>query len=127
MKELLLPLSAAFLAAAVPATASPPAAGSATAQTPAQVRIPFASFGAIRNFRPQGDDVVYLQGSHRRWYRAELNGPCINLPAALRIGFDTRFNGNTLDNSSTLIVEGERCRIASLTLADGPPPRRPRR
>ena len=50
-----------------------------------------------------------------------------NLPAALRLGFDTRFNGNTLDNSSTLLVEGERCRIASLTQADGPPPRRRRR
>jgi hypothetical protein len=123
MKELLLPVTAALLAAAVPATAGPPAA---KASAPEQVRIPFASFGAIRNFRPVGDDVVYLEGTHRRWYRAELNGPCINLPAALRIGFDTRFNGNTLDNSSTLLVEGEACRISSLTRADGPPPRRPR-
>jgi hypothetical protein len=121
MKELLLPVTAAFLAAAVPAVAGPPA------PQPEQVRIPFASFGAIRNFRPVGDTVVYLEGTHRRWYRAELNGPCINLPAALRVGFDTRFNGDTLDNSSTLIVDGEHCRIMSLTRADGPPPRRSRR
>jgi hypothetical protein len=127
MKKLLLPVSAAFLAAAVPAMATPSAAQTAGAPAAEQVRIPFASFGAIRNFRPVGDDVVYLQGTHRRWYRAELNGPCINLPAALSLGFDTRFNGNTLDNSSTLIVGGERCRITSLTRADGPPPRRPRR
>lgn len=124
MKELLLPVTAAFLAAAVPAAAAGPGPQSAPARE--EVRIPFASFGAIRNFRPVGDDVVYLEGTHRRWYRAELNGPCINLPAALRIGFDTRFNGDTLDNTSTLIVEGEHCRIMSLTSADGPPPRRSR-
>ena len=124
MRELLLPVTAAFLAAAVPAVAEP-----APDKAPAreEVRIPFASFGAIRNFRPVGDDVVYLEGTHRRWYRAELNGPCINLPGALRIAFDTRFNGNTLDNSSTLLVGGETCRIMSLTRADGPPPRRRRR
>jgi hypothetical protein len=125
MKELLLPATAAFLAAAVPAMASPPAPQRATASE--EVRIPFASFGAIRNFRPQGDAVVYLEGTHRRWYRAELNGPCINLPNALRIGFDARFNGDTLDNTSTLLVEGEHCRISSLVRVDGPPARRPRR
>lgn len=121
MKELLLPLTAAFLAAAVPAIAAPAAAQKE------QVRIPFASFGAIRNFQPVGDDVVYLEGSRRRWYRAELNGPCINLSRALSIGFDTRFTGNTIDNTSSLIVGGERCPIMSLTSADGPPPRRSRR
>ena len=124
MRELLLPATAALLAAAVPAVAQP-----APDKAPAreEVRSPFASFGGIRNFRAVGDDVVYLEGTHRRWYRAELNGPCINLPAALRIGFDTRYNGSTLDNSSTLIVGGEACRIMSLTRADGPPPRRSRR
>ena len=120
MKELLFLATAAFLAAAVPAVAGPPA------PQQEQVRIPFASFGTIRSFRPVGDSVVYLEGTHRRWYRAELNGPCINLPAALRVGFDTRFNGDTLDNTSTLIVGGETCRITSLTRADGPPPRRRR-
>lgn len=123
MKELLLPV-AALLAAAVPALADATPEPAAQAE---QVRIPFASFGTIRSFRPVGDTIVYLQGTHRRWYRAELNGPCINLNSALRIGFDTRYNGNTLDNSSTLIVGGERCRIMSLTRAAGPPPRRSRR
>ncbi len=120
MRQLLLPATAALLAAAIPATAD-----AALQRAPAreEVRIPFPSYG-IRNFRPVGDDVVYLQGTHRRWYRAELNGPCINLPAALRIGFDTRFNGNTLDSPPTLIVCGVRRRLASLSRAEGPPPRR---
>ena len=124
MKELLLPV-AALLAAFVPSLAD--AAPGPAAAPAEQVRIPFASFGTIRSFRPVGDTIVYLQGTHRRWYRAELNGPCINLNSALRIGFDTRYSGNTLDNTSTLIVGGEPCRIMSLTRADGPPPRRPRR
>ena len=124
MRELLLPVTAALLAAAVPAIAQP-AADKAPVRE--EVRIPFASFGAIRNFRPVGDDVVDLAGTQRRWDRAERHGPCSNLPGALRNGFDTRFNGNTLDNSSSLIVGGESCRIMSLTRADGPPPRRRRR
>ena len=131
MKELLLPVAAALLAAAVPATATQPPAQAAAppgqaAPAPEQLRIPFASFGTIRSFRPVGDDVVYLEGTNRRWYRAELSPRCYNLQSALRIGLDTRFSGSTLDNTSTLIVGGERCRIVSLTRADGPPPRRRR-
>lgn len=106
----------AFFAAA-PALAAPPPAADR------EVRIPFVQFGAIRGFRPVGDDVVYLQGRRRIWYRAQLNGPCINLPHALRIGLDQRYS-STLDNSSSLIVEGERCRIVSLVQADPPPRRR---
>jgi len=123
MRELLLPVTAALLAAAVPAVAQP-----APQKAPAleQVRIPFATFGTIRNFRPVGDDVVYFESTHRRWYRAELATRCYELQSALRIGFDTRFSGSSLDNTSTLLVGRERCRIVSLTRADGPPPRRRR-
>jgi hypothetical protein len=116
MRRLLLPLLA--LAAAAPAAlAQPPAPADR------EVRIPFVQFGAIRNFRNVGDDVVYFQGRRRMWYRATLNGPCINLPRALRIGLDTRY-GDTLDNTSSLIVEGESCRIVSLVRGDPPPRRR---
>jgi Family of unknown function (DUF6491) len=117
MKKLALPLFALVATASAPALAAAP-------PTDREVRIPFVQFGAIRGFRPVGDDVVYLQGVRRIWYRAQLNGPCINLPHALRIGLDTRYS-STLDNSSSLLVEGERCRIVSLVRAD-PPPRRSR-
>lgn len=83
MKKLALPLVALVATASVPALAGPPTADR-------EVRIPFVQFGAIRGFRPVGDDVVYLQGRRRIWYRAQLNGPCINLPHALRIGLDQR-------------------------------------
>jgi len=122
MKQLLLPVTAALLAAAVPAVAGPSAP---SAPQPEQVRIPLASF-TIRGFHPDGDDVVYLEGTRRQWYRAELAPRCWELQSAIRIALDTRFNGNMLDNSSSLIVGRERCRIVSLTRADGPPPRRRR-
>ncbi|HYI47157.1 MAG TPA: DUF6491 family protein [Allosphingosinicella sp.] len=114
----LLPLFALVAIVPVPASAlsGPPAADR-------EVRIPFIQFGAIHGFRAEGDDVVYLRGVRRTWYRAQLNGPCINLPHALRIGLDTRYS-SALDNSSSLIVEGERCRIVSLVQADPPPRRR---
>lgn len=122
MKELLLPAAAALLAAAVPAFAAAPAPSAPATE---QVRIPLARF-TIRNFHPVGDDVVYLEGTRRQWYRAELAPRCYELQSALHIALDTRFNGDTLDNSSSLIVGHERCRIISLTRAEGPPPRRQR-
>jgi hypothetical protein len=115
MKQLLLPLLA--IAATIPAPAS------TQPRADREVRIPFVQFGAIRSFRADGDRIVYLQGRRRTWYRAELNGPCLNLPFALRVGLDTRYS-STLDNSSSLLVEGERCRIVSLVQADPPPRRR---
>lgn len=119
MKQLTLSLLA------LAATMSAPAPALAQPRADREVRIPFVQFGAIRSFRAEGDRIVYLQGRRRTWYRAELNGPCLNLPFALRVGLDTRYS-STLDNSSSLLVEGERCRIVSLVKAD-PPPRRRRR
>jgi hypothetical protein len=91
---------------------------------PEEVRIPFVQFGAIRTFRTAGEDVIYLQDRRRNWYRAELNGPCPGIERALRIGVDSRYSA-TLDNSSTLLVDGQRCPIQSL-VRSAEPPRRPR-
>jgi len=88
-----------------------------------EARIPFVGFRNIHTFHPVGDEIVYLQDTRRNWYRATLTGPCFNLPQAIRIGVDTRFNGDTLDHTSTFIVDGERCPIQSLVRSDPPPPR----
>ena len=90
---------------------------------PEEARIPFASFRSIHSFHPVGEDVVYLQDQQRTWYRAELAEPCFNIRTALRIGLDTR-PGDTVDNTSSFIVDGQRCPIHSLVRSDPPPGRR---
>jgi hypothetical protein len=94
-------------------------------QPPEEARIPFASFRSIRSFHPVGDEVVYLQDQRRDWYRATLTGPCFDLATAIRIGLDTR-PGDTVDNTSSLIVDGQTCPIHSLVRSDPPPRERPR-
>jgi Family of unknown function (DUF6491) len=124
MKQLLLPAAAALLAAAVPASASAQQTAPQASPAAEEVSIPLASFGTIRDFRNDGEDVVYLRGTGRQWYKATLAGPCHNLPTALSIALDHRFS-SSVDNTATLLVNGERCRIASLVRSD-PPPRRSR-
>jgi hypothetical protein len=115
---------AAGLMMAAPLGASASAAPSAP-PADQEVRIPFVQFGGVRSFRAVSDQVVYLEGRRsREWYRATMNGPCFNLAYALSIGIDTRFNGNTLDNSSRLLVDGDSCPILSLVRSDPPPRRR---
>jgi hypothetical protein len=120
MMKLLLAVAAA--GQAVPASASPPpAAPSVQGQ---EVRIPFVNFGGVRSFEADGQDSVYLQDRSRNWYRAELIGPCHGLPWALRIGIDSR-GASAFDRFGTLLVDGERCQLRSLTRS-GPPPRKTR-
>jgi hypothetical protein len=103
-------------------------AATAQAQTPAPApevgkpaSIPFVRFGQIYNFEADSDRGVYLQDQHRRWYYARVLGPCTGLPFATRLGVDTRFGGDTLDSTGTLLVGGERCKIDTLTTSAPPP------
>ena len=120
MKALLIPIAALAASSAAVAFEAAPQPASAQAE---EARIPFVSFRTIRTFHPVGDDIVYLQDRNGDWYRATLTVTCINLGHAIRIGVDTRF-GNMLDNTSSFIVDGERCPIHSLVRSEPPPPRR---
>jgi hypothetical protein len=114
MRKILVPLLAASLAA--PALAAPAQPQSATAAQ--EVRIPFPSF-RIRNFHADGRNVVYLEDRSRKWYRAELIGPCDGLPFARAIGIDAR-GGASFDKFSAIIVDGDRCQLTSLTRSEKP-------
>lgn len=117
MNSLLL-LAAA--AAASPASAEPYAAADR------QVSIPFVSQPrSIRTFEARDEDVVYLQDRRSRWYRADLGGPCLGLRWASRIGYDTH-GSLSLGRGDSILVEGQRCMIVSLTRSE-PPPRRTRK
>ncbi len=115
MKPLLLLLAAAF---AAPAPAAPPAPDRAEAS------IPFVGQPrSIRSFRAVGDDLVYLKDRRGRWYRARLGGACLGLRWANAIGYDTR-GGLSLARGGSLLVDGERCLIVSLTRSEAPPRKR---
>lgn len=123
MKKLLLAfaatLSLSATAYAGPAQDAPP--------TGEEVAIPFAHLrGGIRSFHAEDQDTVYVQDRRRNWYRAEIAGACIGLPWAMRIGVDTR-GSSTFDRSSTLLVEGDRCQLVSLTRSEKPQRRGSRR
>jgi hypothetical protein len=114
--KILLPLLAA--AAASPA-ASAPAPKAPRAE---EASIPFANHRrAIRNFEAPSDEIVYLQDGRRRWYRADV-GHCFGLKWAHSIGYDTR-GGINLDSFGSILVDGRRCPIVSLTRSEGPPRR----
>lgn len=113
-------LFAAFALAAASAAASAAPPAPAPAAAPEEARIPFVSFGGVRDFDAVSDDTVYLQDRGRRWYRAQLFGPCFGLRNAVRIGLDTR-GSSAVDRFSAILVRGERCQISSLTRSEGPP------
>lgn len=104
-------------------------AGTAAAQTtppPGEpASIPMVRLDNIRDFHPDGERGVWLQDRARNWYYARIAGSCFGLPQATAIGVDTRFGGNALDSTGTLLVDGERCRIDRLT-ASGPPTKKAR-
>ena len=126
MKGILLRVS---VAAALSACAAGP--GSEPGWPPerlgAEVSVPFISMNNLRDFRADGDQGVWLQDRSRRWFYARTLGPCMGLPFAVRIGVDTRFGGNQLDRTGTLLVDRQRCPLTSLTASNGPPPRQARR
>jgi hypothetical protein len=113
MRKILI-VAAAFLAAA-------PALAQAD-KDEAQASIPFVNHGGVRNFEAVDNDTLYIEGQHRRWYRAELAGYCPELGFAQAIGFETR-GPDTLDRFGTLIVRGQRCPLKSL-VESGPPPKK---
>lgn len=113
MKKLTIVIAATFaLLAATPGIAQAAARDDAS--------IPFVGFGGIRNWTATDDSTVYLQTSNDQWYEAELAGPCVGLPFAFGIGVDTR-GSDRFDNFSSVIVDGQRCPVASVTKVAGPP------
>jgi hypothetical protein len=79
-----------------------------------EARIAFADHGGIWNWQAVDRDTLLIEGRDRRWYRAELMGPCTDLPFAQAIGFQSNPTGD-FDKFSAVIVRGQRCSLRSLT------------
>lgn len=97
------------------AEAAAPAMGQETS-------IPFANFGNIRDWRPDGMNGLYVQDTGGRWYRATLMGPCVELPTANQIGFVTQ-GPDRIDKFSAITVRGQRCQFSSFVTSAAPPSR----
>ena len=96
------------------------AAPGVAAPSSGDAEIPFASHDGIQSWIAPNDSTIYLQGTHDQWYRADLTGPCTGLPFASRVGFQTGF-GDTFDDSSSIVVNGQPCPVTSVTKVSGPP------
>jgi len=113
MKKLMATVAASFaLLTAVPTIAAKADRGNA--------EIPFVAFGGVRNWTATNNSAVYLQAPNGQWYRADLMGPCTGLPFAFGIGVQTDF-GDTFDRFSSIIVDGHRCPVMSVSKVAAPP------
>ena len=112
------------LAAAVSAAAAVAGPTMAAAAPGGDAEIPFLNFGGIRNWTANGDSSLNVQAAGGQWYKVDLAGSCPELPFALRIGVDSGPT-DTLDNFSTIIVDGDRCPVASVTQIAAPTSSKP--
>jgi hypothetical protein len=90
-----------------------------------ETQIVFANRGEIQNFEADGQDGIWLEDRRRRWYYAELQGGCQGLNFAQAIGYDTDGSPN-FDKFSSIVVDGWKCPVVSLTTSEKPLPRKER-
>jgi hypothetical protein len=108
-------LIAASLLGAAPAAAFGPAGA------PAEVRIP--RMGSFLEWRPDGTHAFYIRADNGRWYHASLQSDCPRLANRSNIRFIAAPNGD-FDRYGTVVADGWRCQVASISESDGPPQRR---
>ena len=71
---------------------------------------------------PDPRQGVFIRAYDGRWYYARTQGDCPRLTATARL----RLNGSPgghFDRNSTIVADGWRCLVTSVTHSDGPPRR----
>jgi hypothetical protein len=114
----LIPAAAAALLAGC-ATAAP------TAQASNETVIPFVSSIRSVEWKAASDEAAYVRGGKGEWYLVRTANRCTRLLSSTGLGFETSA-ANQLDRFGALLVEGQRCPVASITRSE-PPPRKSRR
>jgi Family of unknown function (DUF6491) len=115
-------ITAAFLGAALAVAVATPAAADLPAvlkKSNAEVAIPFANHGGIRNWQVIDRDSILIQDTHGQWYLAKLMSSAFDLPFVEAIGFKTNPSGS-FDRFSSVIVKGQAYAIVSLVRTDPP-------
>jgi len=92
---------------------------------PEETAIPFVSSIRSVEWQRASDNALYLRGGNGSWYLVRTMNRCTRLRTSLAIGFQTSAL-DQLDRHSAILVQGQRCPVASVTRSDGPP-RRARR
>lgn len=110
---------AALLAASGCATAS------AVEDVPGETAIPFISSLNSVEWKRLNNRAVYVRGGNGDWYLVRTTNRCTRLASSSALGFETSAL-NQLDRFGALLVQGQRCPVASVTRSE-PPPRKTRR
>ncbi len=103
-----------------PVSRPPIVAASAGSEAAAgEARIPFANHGGIYNWQVVNDRTILIQAQNRMWYKATLFSPCLNLPFAERLGFQSNADGS-FDKFSSIRVGRQNCPLVSLVPTTAP-------
>jgi len=78
----------------------------------ARAQIPFVSYGGVDDWRAEGTGAILIKARMGRYYRATFMAPCIDLPTAEHIGFETGAL-DTLDKFDSIVVRGRECSFRS--------------
>jgi hypothetical protein len=98
-------------------------AGSAAAaapEAPEETVIPFMSSLRSVEWKAASDKALYVRGANGSWYFVRTANRCTRLRASRAIGFHTSAL-DQLDRHGAILVQGQRCPIASITRSEGPP------
>jgi hypothetical protein len=109
LKKLMI---AAMLLGAMPAYAFGPTTASN------EVRIP--RMRGMLDWRPDGSHGLYIRADTGRWYYASLQNDCPRLVTRSNVRFIAAPNGD-FDRYGTVVADGWRCQVASISRSDGPP------
>ena len=95
-------------------------ATAAAAEAPAETSIPFVSSIGSVEWKAASDKALYVRGGNGSWYFVRTTNRCTRLRAARAIGFETSAL-DQLDRHGAVLVQGQRCPVASVTRSAGPP------
>jgi len=111
---------APLLAIAVPAMPAFAAPAQQAEKIQDEAKIAFPNQGGIRDWKSEGDRIVYIQDRARNWYKATLIAPVPDLSFVNRIGFRTK-GTDTFDRFSSIVIEGQPYALKSLVKIDDLP------
>jgi hypothetical protein len=111
------------IAAAALASIAVPALAASAGPAPNETRI--RQIGSRLEIVPDPRHGLYIQDYRGRWFYARTQGDCPRLTfnARLRLAASP---GGYFDTRSSVIADGWRCLVASVTTSDGPPRHRRR-